>query len=360
MLTPSTLPSLYGCAGFIAGKTSSVIDSANPVWPAEETICFEDEDAPNGNICFDIRDDKPQPLESLPPLLNFACVDLPLSLGHYTFPLDKGCMVSFEAVPPPPPPPPPSPLSPPSPPSPPVPPLPPSPPSYPPPSPLAPPSPLEPPPPQPPRLPPTPPTVMTCLTHFKATKVDIEDKGFWGISDPQLWLYLEQGGTRRTAHSTTWPVLAGSVGIWVRLIFFSAHMLLSSMRPLHVYASQALSRARRLPSKTVPIPSGRPRRSSASRRRTLRTVIFASISAMISRNLGHRYSISLAGICLCRSVTTRSRLIRVARCHSTLYRHHRHRNLHRLYLHRVPRRPRSLRSPRVHRHLRLRAPYFHL
>jgi hypothetical protein len=62
--------------------------------------------------------------------------------------------------------------------------------------------PLPPTPPVPPSPSPPPPIRQTCLAHFKATKVDVRNEGFWGISDPQLWLYLEQGGTR-AAHSTS-------------------------------------------------------------------------------------------------------------------------------------------------------------
>ena len=102
--------------GTVVGRTTSILNSGDPIWPVEQNICFEPSNAPNGIVCFDIRDDEPQPL---PPLLNFACVPLPLPLGAYTFALDYGCMLSFRSVPPPPPPPPPTPPIPPSPPEPP-------------------------------------------------------------------------------------------------------------------------------------------------------------------------------------------------------------------------------------------------
>ena len=36
---------------------------------------------------------------------------------------------------------------------------------------------------------------LTCLAHFSATGVNTQDEPWpWGISDPQLWVYLEQGG----------------------------------------------------------------------------------------------------------------------------------------------------------------------
>ena len=51
------------------------------------------------------------------------------------------------------------------------------------------PSPPEPPP------PPSPPPPPTCLESVRATGVQGLDEGTWGTSDPQLWVYEQQGGS---------------------------------------------------------------------------------------------------------------------------------------------------------------------
>jgi hypothetical protein len=67
-------PLLQG--GPVVGKTTNVLNSAEPVWPKGEHLCFDPLECKNNDICFDIRDDFAPPLYATAthtPLLPVRC-----------------------------------------------------------------------------------------------------------------------------------------------------------------------------------------------------------------------------------------------------------------------------------------------
>lgn len=95
------------------GRSGVVQDTASPAWAAE-IFCFDPSNSREGQLCFEIRDDLPQPPKP-PKLLHSGCIRLPLPPGFHELPMcnashadgacteSSPCRLRFVANPPPPP-----------------------------------------------------------------------------------------------------------------------------------------------------------------------------------------------------------------------------------------------------------------